>query len=109
LDGAKEMARQSPENPPCRATAEQLAYVLYTSGSTGRPKGVCIPHRGVVRLVKNTNYIAVSPDDVFLQLAPLTFDASTFEIWACLLNGARLVIFPPHNPTLAELGRALLD
>jgi amino acid adenylation domain-containing protein len=107
LDRAKEMMGENPENPPCRATAEQLAYVLYTSGSTGRPKGVCIPHRGVVRLVENTNYIAVSPDDVFLQFAPLAFDASTFEIWACLLNGARLVIFPPHNPTLAELGRAL--
>jgi amino acid adenylation domain-containing protein len=107
LDRVKEMARETPENPPCRATAEQLAYVLYTSGSTGRPKGVCILHRGVVRLVKNTNYIAVSPDDVFLQFAPLAFDASTFEIWACLLNGARLVIFPPHNPTLADLGRAL--
>jgi amino acid adenylation domain-containing protein len=92
-----------------RNTAESLAYVIYTSGSTGDPKGVCVVHRGVVRLVRNTNYVALSGDEVFLQFAPISFDASTFEIWASLLNGARLVIFPPHLPTLEELGSVLRD
>ena len=54
--------------------------------------------------MKNTNYASFAATDVFLQLAPLAFDASTFEIWGPLLNGARLVIFPPHAPSLAELG-----
>src|SRR5262249_33170417 len=40
---------------------------------------------------------------VFLQFAPVSFDASTFEIWGCLLNGARLIVFPPHLPSLSEL------
>ena len=40
-------------------TAESLAYVMYTSGSTGRPKGVCVPHRAVVRLVRNTDYVSI--------------------------------------------------
>jgi amino acid adenylation domain-containing protein len=101
------IGRESEETPADGATADNLAYVTYTSGSTGRPKGACIPHRGVVRLVKGSDYVDLSPEEVFLQLAPLSFDASTFEIWGCLLNGARLVIFPPHVPTLAELGRAL--
>ena len=78
--------------------------MAFTSGSSGEPKGVCIPHRGVVRLAKANDYIAIANDDVFLQFAPLSFDASTFEIWCCLLNGAKLAIFPPHKPSLAELG-----
>ncbi|HWE63822.1 MAG TPA: amino acid adenylation domain-containing protein, partial [Chloroflexota bacterium] len=87
--------------------AGNLAYVTYTSGSTGAPKGVCVTHRNVVRLVKNTTYVRLGPEEVFLQLAPLAFDASTFEIWAPLLNGSRLVVFPPRAPSLAELGEVL--
>jgi len=46
-------------------------------------------------------------EEVFLQLAPISFDASTLEIWGSLLNGARLVIFPPHTPSLEELGQVI--
>lgn len=83
---------------------KQMAYVCFTSGSTGNPKGVCISHRSVVRLVKNTNYISIQENDVFLQFAPISFDACTFEIWGPLLNGAKIVVYPPENPTLNELG-----
>ncbi len=86
-----------------QATPESLAYVMYTSGSTGLPKGVCIPHRAVVRLVRNTDYARLAADEVFLQLAPLAFDASSFEIWGSLLNGARLVIYPPDVPSVEGL------
>jgi len=94
----------SQENPIIKASALNLAYITYTSGSTGQPKGVCIVHRAVIRLVKNTNYASLTADQTFLQLAPLAFDASTFEIWGSLLNGAKLVVMPPHNPSLKELG-----
>jgi aspartate racemase len=80
---------------------------MYTSGSTGQPKGVNIIHRGVVRLVKETNYVNLTADEVFLQLAPLSFDASTFEIWGSLLNGAKLILMPPHMPSLKDLGRVI--
>lgn len=70
---------------------DDRAYVMYTSGSTGTPKGVVVPHRAVVRLVLDTNYISIEPRDRILQLAPPSFDASTFEIWGALLNGATLV------------------
>nr|QEO74560.1 condensation domain-containing protein [uncultured bacterium] len=91
------------DNPDGGATAENLAYLMYTSGSTGTPKGACVTHRNVVALVKGANYADLGPDDVFMQFAPASFDASTFEIWACLLSGARLVVHPPSMPSLREL------
>jgi amino acid adenylation domain-containing protein len=36
----------------------------------------------------------IGPHDTIAQGATLAFDASTFEIWAALCNGARLVIVP---------------
>jgi amino acid adenylation domain-containing protein len=98
---------QSAENPPCLTSAENLAYVIYTSGSTGEPKGVSIQHRSVLRLVCSNPYIEFSPCQTFLQLAPVSFDASTLEIWGALLHGSRLVLMPPESPTLSELAAVL--
>ncbi|BAZ20861.1 non-ribosomal peptide synthase [Kalymmatonema gypsitolerans NIES-4073] len=84
--------QNSQENPVNTTTPESLAYVIYTSGSTGKPKGVVVPHRGVNRLVLNTNYVQISATDVIAQVSNCSFDAATFEIWGALLNGARLVI-----------------
>lgn len=103
------IARESPTPLASGARPENLAYVLFTSGSTGAPKGVAVPHRAVVRLVKNTNYLAFSSDDVFLQFAPLAFDASTLEIWGPLLNGGRLEICPPGLESLVRLGDYVRD
>jgi len=103
------IAANSDENPTQQITPDQLAYIVYTSGSTGTPKGVAVPHRGVVRLVHGNNYASFSPDETFLQFAPLAFDASTFEIWGSLLNGAQLVLMPPGVASLSDLGQALLD
>jgi amino acid adenylation domain-containing protein len=83
------------------------AYIMYTSGSTGRPKGVLIPHRGVVRLVSDNPYAALGPDHVHLQLAPLAFDASTFEIWGALLNGGRLAILSSSQPSLDDIAQSI--
>jgi aspartate racemase len=102
-----EIDRQSDENLSSGAGIDHLAYLSYTSGSTGVPKGVAIPHRGVVRLVKSGGFAEMGEDEVFLQMAPVGFDASTFEIWGALLNGGRLVVMPPGTPSLEELGLAL--
>lgn len=76
-----------------KASLESPAYAMFTSGSTGKPKGVLIPHRAVLRLVVEPDYIKISCEDRVLHAAPITFDASTFEIWAPLLNGAVLVVY----------------
>ena len=91
-------------------TSESLAYVMYTSGSTGRPKGVMVPHRAVTRLVLGANYVKLDSDSVVLQLAPVSFDASTFEIWGPLLNGGKCVLFPKNGPPdICELSAALKE
>ncbi|HEY0733388.1 MAG TPA: amino acid adenylation domain-containing protein [Herpetosiphonaceae bacterium] len=101
------IAGESEANPGSSVGGDSLAYVMYTSGSTGLPKGVSVTHRNVIRLVSSPNYARLSADDVFLQFAPISFDAATLEVWGALLNGARLVVFPAGTPSLAELGQAL--
>ncbi|MDM8548440.1 amino acid adenylation domain-containing protein [Desulfobacterales bacterium HSG2] len=81
-------------NPKRINRPTDLAYVIYTSGSTGEPKGVLAEHRSVVRLVKNTNYTNVRPEDRILQLSNYAFDGSTYDIYAALLNGASLYLIP---------------
>lgn len=93
--------------PQDSVTATNLAYIMYTSGSTGQPKGVCVTHRGVVRLVKGNNYAHLDSNQIWLQLAPTAFDASTLEIWGSLLNGAKLVIPPAHKLSLTEMGQLI--
>ncbi len=98
------IATESSERPRSAAGPEHLAYVIYTSGSTGRPKGTMVPHRAVLRLVKNTNFATFDEQQVFLQFATVSFDASTLELWGSLLNGGRLALFPPGQPALDEIG-----
>ncbi|MDY7023040.1 MAG: amino acid adenylation domain-containing protein, partial [Cyanobacteriota bacterium] len=77
--------------------ATDLAYINYTSGSTGKPKGVMIPHRGVIRLVFATEYTPLDGQQTFLQLAPISFDAATLEIWGALLHGGCCVLYPGNG------------
>jgi amino acid adenylation domain-containing protein len=94
--------------PPPGTAGDDAAYVMYTSGSTGRPKGVLVPHGAIVRLVVGADYAQLGSTEVILQLAPLAFDASTFEIWGSLLNGGVLVIPEAPRPTLDDIADAIV-
>jgi len=73
------------------------AYMIYTSGSTGKPKGVVVPHRAVLRLLVNTNFVQISSADRMAQISNASFDAITFEVWGALFAGARLIGLPKET------------
>ncbi len=93
--------------PEAVSGPESLACIMYTSGSTGTPKGALIEHRAIARLVRDQNYIRFDSTQVFLALAPLSFDASTLEIWGALLSGATLGIVRADIPSLTEIAAAI--
>ncbi|MCP4215548.1 MAG: amino acid adenylation domain-containing protein, partial [bacterium] len=84
---------------------DDFAYSIYTSGSTGVPKGTLTTHTNVIRVVKDTNYIDLRPEDRLLQLSNPAFDGSVFDIFGALLNGASLVL-PPKEQTMEVEGLA---
>ena len=89
------------------ATPDSLAYILYTSGSTGEPKGVMVEHRAVVALLFGVDYVRFGDVRALLHMAPLAFDASTFEMWGALLHGARCVVYADERFDLDRLAATL--
>ncbi|HEX4954980.1 MAG TPA: amino acid adenylation domain-containing protein, partial [Thermoanaerobaculia bacterium] len=98
----------APAVPPIAGAGGHLAYLIYTSGSTGQPKGVAVLQEGVVRLIRNADYLTFSPGVRIGQVSNAAFDAYTFELWGALANGGTLVVIEPEavlDPV--ELGQAL--
>ncbi len=102
-----DLAPQDWENPVSQTNSKNLAYINYTSGSTGQPKGVEVLHQGVLRLLFGVDYVCLDADQRLLQMAPISFDASTFEIWGALLHGGQCVLFPGKIPTTRELSHEI--
>jgi amino acid adenylation domain-containing protein len=93
---------------PAGPVPDDVAYVMFTSGSTGRPKGIEIPHRAIVRLVRDTDYINLGLGDRIAQHSNVAFDATTFEIWGALLNGATTVKLDRETMLMPDLLAAAL-
>ncbi|HYP24459.1 MAG TPA: amino acid adenylation domain-containing protein [Actinomycetota bacterium] len=78
---------------PAAVDPADLAYVIYTSGSTGTPKGVAVTHSNLLQLVDwHAAAFPLEPGMRASTVAPLTFDASVWELWSALANGATLVL-----------------
>lgn len=90
IDNKEVFDQKNKENLNLSQTSDKPAYIIYTSGSTGKPKGNIIIHKGIVRLVLNTNYLFFSEKDVMMVSGSLTFDTTIFEIWGAMLFGMTL-------------------
>ncbi|CAM3884071.1 non-ribosomal peptide synthetase [Pseudoalteromonas maricaloris] len=75
--------------PMCIAPSE-VATIIYTSGTTGNPKGTLLSHAAISSLALDNHSYQHQPQDSFIQLANPAFDATLFEIWSALLNGAEV-------------------
>ena len=85
---------------PCRATPDDLAYVLYTSGSTGRPKGVPVTHRSIANVLRSMRHEpGIATGDVMIALTTLSFDIAGVEMWLPLSVGATIVVAPREAAT----------
>jgi amino acid adenylation domain-containing protein len=104
---ADQIERRSGASYRVAMPLEALACVMYAPGSIGGPKGVEVRHRAVLRLVCGAGYVTIAPGDVVLLLSPLSFNASTFEVWAPLLNGATLAIAPSGTISPPAIGAEL--
>lgn len=83
-----------------RSTDEQMAMGLcYTSGTTGNPKGALYSHRSMylhTLAVCQANSLAVTESDIVLPVVP-QFHAMAWGLpYACVMNGADLIMPGPH-------------
>ena len=92
-----------------RVTPDDLACVMFTSGSTGRPKGIAAPHRAVAETLTGQDFASFGPGAVWLQCAPLSWDAFAMELWGPLMNGGTCVLHPGRRPEPFVMARLVAE
>lgn len=87
-----EQATQT-QPPVKRCIDVDLAALVYTSGSTGNPKGVMLTHHNMVAANRSiTTYLRNTPDDIVLNVLPLSFDYGLYQWLMCCNYGGTLVL-----------------
>jgi len=93
LDPILEGPNGSAEPPPKKCIDIDLAALIYTSGSTGRPKGVMLTHLNIVSAATSiTTYLENTPDDIIINLLPLSFDYGLYQVLMAFKVGGTIVL-----------------
>jgi amino acid adenylation domain-containing protein len=87
--------------------AGDAAVVMFTSGSTGTPKGIITPHSAIVATTTAQDFVRSHEDQVWLQCAPVSWDAFVTELFYPLLSGGTVVLYPGAKPDPAVLAELL--
>lgn len=83
---------------PPRVIDIDLAALIYTSGSTGEPKGVMSTHHNMVSAARSIiQYLENRPDDVVLDVLPLSFDYGLYQVLMAFIYGGTVVLEPSFN------------
>jgi len=83
----------SPARPPRAAIDIDLACLIYTSGSTGDPKGVMSTHANVAFAASSIiTYLENVPDDIIINVLPLSFDYGLYQLLMTFKFGGTLVL-----------------
>jgi len=78
--------------PPRRGIDIDLASLIYTSGSTGTPKGVMMTHLNMVSAANSiTEYLENTPEDIILNVLPLSFDYGLYQVLMAFKFGGTVV------------------
>lgn len=93
--------------PSVEISGESIAYVMFTSGTTGVPKGVVLPHRSIIRMLRDTDWLELSDETVTLHSSSFAFDTSIIDLFASLLHGGTLVVPPEGTLSISQLADAI--
>ncbi|TDC30238.1 amino acid adenylation domain-containing protein, partial [Micromonospora sp. 15K316] len=99
LDSARDAIDAASGDDPGRyVDPRSAACVMFTSGSTGTPKGIVSPHAAVTGTLIRQRYVEFGAAEVWLQCAPISWDAFVLELFGPLLSGAACVLQPGQSP-----------
>ena len=79
--------------PPQKCIDVDLACLIYTSGTTGEPKGVMSAHYNVVAAASSIiQYLENVPEDIVINVLPLSFDYGLYQLLMTFKFGGTLVL-----------------